>query len=38
MEHALSGYVAVVWVVFICIILMMPQFSPGGLGVTVGTR
>jgi amino acid transporter len=29
------GYVAVIWVVFICIILMMPQFSPGGLGVSV---
>src|SRR3954471_5828719 len=25
------GWIAVVWVVFICIILMMPQFSPGGL-------
>jgi amino acid transporter len=25
------GWVAVVWVVFICIMLMMPQFSPGGL-------
>jgi amino acid transporter len=27
------GTVAVVWVVFICIVLMMPQFSPGGLGI-----
>src|SRR3989441_5553121 len=27
------GTIAVVWVVFICIILMMPQFSPGGLGL-----
>ncbi len=27
------GTVAVVWVLFICIILMMPQFSPGGLGI-----
>jgi len=27
------GYVAVIWVVFICIMLMMPQFSPGGLGI-----
>ena len=24
-----------IWVGFICIILMMPQFSPGGLGVSV---
>ena len=31
----LVGYVAVIWVVFICIILMMPQFSPGGLGISV---
>jgi amino acid transporter len=29
------GYVAVIWVVFICIILMMPQFSPGGFGISV---
>jgi amino acid transporter len=29
------GWVAVVWVVFICIMLMMPQFSPGGLGFKV---
>jgi amino acid transporter len=29
----LVGWIAVIWVVFICIILMMPQFSPGGLGV-----
>jgi amino acid transporter len=28
------GTIAVVWVVFICIILMMPQYSPGGLGIT----
>ncbi len=28
------GYVAVIWTVFICIMLMMPQFSPGGLGIT----
>jgi len=27
------GTVAVVWVLFICVILMMPQFSPGGLGI-----
>jgi len=27
------GWVAVVWTVFICIMLMMPQFSPGGLGI-----
>jgi amino acid transporter len=27
------GWIAVVWVVFICIMLMMPQFSPGGLGL-----
>jgi amino acid transporter len=25
--------VAVVWTVFICIVLMLPQFSPGGLGL-----
>ncbi len=29
----LVGTIAVVWVLFICIILMMPQFSPGGLGI-----
>jgi amino acid transporter len=29
----LVGTIAVVWVVFICIMLMMPQFSPGGLGI-----
>jgi amino acid transporter len=29
----LVGWIAVVWVVFICIMLMMPQFSPGGLGL-----
>jgi amino acid transporter len=28
----LVGWIAVIWVVFICIMLMMPQFSPGGLG------
>jgi amino acid transporter len=28
------GTIAVVWVVFICIILMMPQYSPGGLGIS----
>jgi amino acid transporter len=27
------GWIAVIWVVFICIMLMMPQFSPGGLGI-----
>ena len=27
------GTIAVVWVVFICIMLMMPQLSPGGLGL-----
>jgi amino acid transporter len=27
------GYVAVIWTVFICIMLMMPQLSPGGLGL-----
>jgi amino acid transporter len=30
----LVGTIAVVWVVFICIMLMMPQYSPGGLGIT----
>jgi amino acid transporter len=25
--------IAVVWTVFICIVLMLPQFSPGGLGI-----
>jgi amino acid transporter len=30
----LVGTIAVVWVVFICIILMMPQYSPGGLGIS----
>ena len=25
--------IAVVWTVFICIVLMLPQFSPGGLGL-----
>jgi amino acid transporter len=29
------GTIAVIWVVFICIMLMMPQLSPGGLGLTV---
>jgi amino acid transporter len=29
------GYVAVIWVLFICIVLMMPQFSPGGFGISV---
>src|SRR5262249_37308110 len=29
----LIGTIAVVWVVFICIMLMMPQLSPGGLGL-----
>ncbi len=29
------GTVAVVWVLFICIVLMMPQFSPGGFGLKV---
>ncbi|MDP9301527.1 MAG: amino acid permease [Actinomycetota bacterium] len=28
------GWIAVVWVTFICIILMMPQYSPGGLGIS----
>jgi amino acid transporter len=27
------GTIAVVWTVFICIMLMMPQYSPGGLGL-----
>jgi amino acid transporter len=27
------GTIAVVWVFFICIMLMMPQLSPGGLGL-----
>jgi amino acid transporter len=27
------GWIAVVWVLFICVILMMPQLSPGGLGL-----
>ena len=27
------GTIAVVWVLFICIVLMMPQLSPGGLGI-----
>lgn len=27
------GTIAVIWVVFIAIMLMMPQFSPGGLGI-----
>ncbi|HET7869451.1 MAG TPA: amino acid permease [Actinomycetota bacterium] len=31
----LVGTIAVVWTVFICIMLMMPQFSPGGLGIKV---
>jgi amino acid transporter len=29
------GTIAVAWVLFICIILMMPQLSPGGLGLKV---
>src|SRR5439155_25374798 len=29
----LVGWIAVVWVLFICVILMMPQLSPGGLGL-----
>jgi amino acid transporter len=29
----LVGWIAVIWVVFICVMLMMPQFSPGGLGI-----
>ncbi|MEX1264409.1 MAG: amino acid permease [Actinomycetota bacterium] len=27
------GWIAVIWVLFIVVILMMPQFSPGGLGL-----
>ena len=27
------GWIAVIWVLIICVILMMPQFSPGGLGL-----
>ena len=27
------GWIAVIWVTFICIVLMMPQLSPGGLGI-----
>jgi amino acid transporter len=27
------GTIAVIWTVFICIMLMMPQFSPGGFGI-----
>lgn len=27
------GTIAVVWVLFICIVLMMPQLSPGGLNI-----
>ncbi|MEA2581308.1 MAG: hypothetical protein QOE83_2200 [Actinomycetota bacterium] len=30
----LVGWIAVIWVVFICIVLMMPQYSPGGLGLS----
>jgi amino acid transporter len=30
----LVGTIAVVWVVFICVVLMLPQYSPGGLGIT----
>jgi amino acid transporter len=30
----LVGWIAVIWVVFICIILMLPQYSPGGLGIS----
>ncbi|HUL84212.1 MAG TPA: amino acid permease [Actinomycetota bacterium] len=30
----LVGMIAVIWVVFICIILMMPQYSPGGLDIS----
>jgi amino acid transporter len=33
----LVGTIAVVWVVFICIMLMMPQFSPGGLEISFWT-
>ncbi|MDP9343939.1 MAG: amino acid permease [Actinomycetota bacterium] len=29
----LVGWIAVIWVLFICIVLMMPQLSPGGLGI-----
>ena len=29
----LVGWIAVIWVVFICVMLMMPQFSPGGLKI-----
>ncbi len=31
----LVGWIAVIWVLFICIMLMMPQFSPGGTGLKV---
>ena len=31
----LVGWIAVIWVLFICIVLMMPQFSPGGFGLKV---
>jgi amino acid transporter len=31
----LVGWIAVIWVVFISMILMMPQFSPGGFGLKV---
>ena len=27
------GWIAVIWVIFICILLCLPQFSPGGLGL-----
>jgi amino acid transporter len=27
------GWIAVIWVLFICVILMLPQLSPGGLGI-----
>jgi amino acid transporter len=30
----LVGIIAVVWVLFICIMLMMPQYSPGGLEIS----
>jgi amino acid transporter len=30
----LVGTIAVVWVLFICIMLMMPQYSPGGLEIS----
>jgi amino acid transporter len=33
----LVGTIAVVWVVFICIMLMMPQYSPGGLEISFWT-